>query len=57
MNLALYMMMRVWIMPYLVWGKPIVFSLYLLSFAFQFNWIVLMVGVFWSYYSKESEPE
>lgn len=44
MNLALYGIVRIWVIPRLVWGQPYFTSFYLFSLAFQFNWILLMVG-------------
>ena len=43
LNLILYLMMRIWVIPYLIWGLPYVFTLHLLSFAFQYNWVIMMM--------------
>ena len=50
MNLGLYLIVRVWVIPRLVWGQPYFISFYLFSFAFQFNWIVLMVGALYEFF-------
>ena len=61
MNLALYGIVRLCVIPHLVWGQPYFILFYLFSFAFQFNWIALMVGALHEFFHssvtkvKESE--
>lgn len=57
MNLALFMMMRIWVMPHLIWGKPYVFSLYVIAFALQANWVFTGTYVLWDLHEERKESK
>lgn len=54
MNLALFLDVRLLVLPTAEIWSPwwIVFGAY--GLAFQFNWVMLMVGAFWSMQSSAS---
>lgn len=55
MNLGLYLIVRLWVLPTAQIGSLWWYNFAVFGFAFQLNWVMLMVSAFWVWFGVREE--